>query len=189
MKRYCLTGGDNGYCCRCGGLCDRSILEIDDDERTIRGIEADGICLGKWCWHSIPVGEGWFLKRYEKCSAGEFETYGGNKLYLVYIDEQGNETERRKVVVKGQKWGKDDEVMYSYNYQKRGKVVDNYELCEEELPTEEGFFFGSTDYDEWYLEDIDSTIEQLKKVVAEHKELIKAGVAEYDIDYYYRAWY
>lgn len=84
---------------------------------------------------------------------------------------------------------KDDEVLCSYNYQERGKVVDNYKLCEDELPTEDGFFFGSTDYDEWYLENVDSAIEQLKKVVAEHKKLIKAGVAEYDIDYYYRAWY
>lgn len=120
MKRYYLTGGDNGYCCRCGGLCDRSILEIDDDERTIRGIEEmSGICLGKYCWHSIPLGEGWFLKRYEKMASGEFETYGGNKLYLVYIDEQGNETERRKVIVKGQKWGKDGE----FKTWRNGKIV------------------------------------------------------------------
>lgn len=84
---------------------------------------------------------------------------------------------------------KDDEVMYSYNYQERGKVVDNYELCEDELPTEDGFFFGSTDYDEYYLADIDSAIEQLKKVEEEHCKIVDAGVAEYDIDYYYRAWY
>ena len=126
MKRYYLTGGDNGYCCRCGGLADRSILEIDDDERTIRGIEEmSGICLGKYCWHSIPLGEGWFLKRYEKMkvygglATDEIETYGGNRLYLVYIDEQGNETERRKVVVKGQKWGKDGE----FKTWRNGKIV------------------------------------------------------------------
>ena len=35
------------------------------------------------------------------------------------------------------------------------------------LPTQSGFFFGSTEYDEWYYEDIDSTIEILEKVLAE----------------------
>jgi hypothetical protein len=31
------------------------------------------------------------------------------------------------------------------------------------LPTTEGFFFGSTDYDHWYLVEIDDTIEQLER--------------------------
>ena len=31
-------------------------------------------------------------------------------------------------------------------------------LAEESLPTTEGFFFGSTDYDEWYWNDIENTI-------------------------------
>lgn len=69
-----------------------------------------------------------------------------------------------------------------------GENIANPEVCEE-LPTEDGFFFGSTDYDKYYVSDLDLTIEQLSKVIDEHKELIKAGVAEYDIDYYYRAWY
>ena len=69
-----------------------------------------------------------------------------------------------------------------------GERIANPEVCEE-LPTQEGFFFGSTDYDKLYVADLDSTIEQLGKVINEHEKLIKAGVAEYDIDYYYRAWY
>ena len=34
------------------------------------------------------------------------------------------------------------------------KVLDDNSLAEELLPTRSGFFFGSTDYDEWYFEDI-----------------------------------
>jgi hypothetical protein len=30
------------------------------------------------------------------------------------------------------------------------------------LPTEGGFFFGSTDYDEWYLNDLENTLEIIK---------------------------
>ena len=35
------------------------------------------------------------------------------------------------------------------------------------LPTAEGFFFGDTDYDEWYFKDIETTIAIIKKVLAE----------------------
>lgn len=69
-----------------------------------------------------------------------------------------------------------------------GDNIANPEVCEE-LPTEDGFFFGSTDYDKYYVSDLDLTIEQLEKVIDEHEKLIKAGVEELDIDYYYRAWY
>jgi len=33
------------------------------------------------------------------------------------------------------------------------------------LPTQSGFFFGDTDYDEWYWEGIASTVEQLTRVL------------------------
>lgn len=37
---------------------------------------------------------------------------------------------------------------------------------EELLPTQPGFFFGSTDYDEWYFQDLDYTIERLTELLA-----------------------
>ena len=40
-----------------------------------------------------------------------------------------------------------------------GKVVDNTELCEELLPTQSGFFFGDTNYTEYYLDDVKETLE------------------------------
>lgn len=33
------------------------------------------------------------------------------------------------------------------------------------LPTESGFFFGSTDYDDWYWEGLTETVDQLKPLV------------------------
>lgn len=41
------------------------------------------------------------------------------------------------------------------------KVLDNPKLAAEALPTQGGFFFGSTDYDENYVDDLKSTVEQL----------------------------
>lgn len=83
----------------------------------------------------------------------------------------------------------DKDVSYKKVYKREGEVVLNPEICEEILPTEVGFFFGGTDYDEYYVADIEDTIPMLQKVIDQHKELIKLGYKEYNITYYYRAWY
>lgn len=44
------------------------------------------------------------------------------------------------------------------------------ERASELLPTQSGFFFGDTEYDEWYYEDIDLTIRQLSAIVEECKD-------------------
>lgn len=48
-----------------------------------------------------------------------------------------------------------------------GKVIKDATAAEELLPTESGFFFGSTDYDEGYLEDIRRTKDVLERLLAE----------------------
>lgn len=58
-----------------------------------------------------------------------------------------------------------------------GKTIANPELAAELLPTENGFFFGSTDYDQWYLENVQDTLEQIDKALALPDR----------IDFYYRA--
>ena len=42
------------------------------------------------------------------------------------------------------------------------KVLDNHELAEQLLPTIGGFFFGGTDYDKWYFDDLEDTIKIIK---------------------------
>lgn len=46
-----------------------------------------------------------------------------------------------------------------------GKVIINPEVANELLPTQGGFFFGSTDYDEQYLEDVRETIEMINVIL------------------------
>ena len=46
-----------------------------------------------------------------------------------------------------------------------GKVIIDSSTAEELLPTTCGFFFGSTDYDEYYVEDIANTIEIIQHVL------------------------
>lgn len=40
-------------------------------------------------------------------------------------------------------------------------------VAKELLPTQDGFFFGSTQYAEWYKEDLEYTVEKLTKVLEE----------------------
>lgn len=41
----------------------------------------------------------------------------------------------------------------------------SYAIAEEVLPTEGGFFFGTTDYGDWYWEETEKTAKELKKII------------------------
>jgi hypothetical protein len=58
------------------------------------------------------------------------------------------------------------------------KVQADHSLAEELLPTEDGFFYGSINYDEGYYQDLEDTIKILDRVLAYVSE---------DISYYYTA--
>jgi hypothetical protein len=64
--------------------------------------------------------------------------------------------------------GEDDCREYSVDREQLQKLLDTCKkvkadgsLADEYLPPSEGFFFGSNEIDEWYWQDIDSTIEML----------------------------
>jgi hypothetical protein len=50
------------------------------------------------------------------------------------------------------------------------RVMADPKLAEELLSTVSGFFFGSTDYDEYYFEDIERTIAILEEILAPENE-------------------
>ena len=52
-------------------------------------------------------------------------------------------------------------------------VKEDHSLAEELLPTVSGFFFGSTEYDEYYFQDIQDTIDMLTQILAEEEEYNK----------------
>lgn len=47
-----------------------------------------------------------------------------------------------------------------------GKNIENSEIAEKLLPTKSGFFFGGTDYDQYYYNDIKYTVELLEEIIA-----------------------
>lgn len=50
------------------------------------------------------------------------------------------------------------------------KVLADNSLAELLLPTQEGFFFGSTEYDEYYFGDIAETVEMLEGILSDIPE-------------------
>lgn len=46
-----------------------------------------------------------------------------------------------------------------------GNIIINQDEIAEILPTQSGFFFGSTNYDEYYLDDIKKTKEEIEKLL------------------------
>jgi len=54
-------------------------------------------------------------------------------------------------------------------------------FSEANLPTQSGFFFGSTEYDEYYYSDVEDTIKMLTEAIADVDE------KDYNIDFIYRS--
>jgi hypothetical protein len=63
-------------------------------------------------------------------------------------------------------------------------VKDNKLVAADVLPTKSGFFFGGTEYDEYYINGIDETIQILESVLSETDE---RGYLNGDI-YYTSSW-
>lgn len=61
------------------------------------------------------------------------------------------------------------------------KVLEDHTLAEDLLPTSNGFFFGGTDYDEWYFEDLEDTVKMLEQILEETD-------FENEVIYYYEWW-
>ena len=78
--------------------------------------------------------------------------------------------------------GKDDCGTYNVSYTKlkelqhiceliiKAEKSNWIELAEELLPTTSGFFFGSTEYDDYYIEDIKETIKILENIEDDEEE-------------------
>lgn len=59
------------------------------------------------------------------------------------------------------------------------EVVANSDKAGELLPTSKGFFFGSTNYDEWYFDDLKYTIDLIEKII----DFIDNGEKDEQADY------
>lgn len=55
-------------------------------------------------------------------------------------------------------------------YQTCQKVLDNHDLASELLPTYQGFFYGTYEYDEYYFDNIKYTMNKLEELFKHYKK-------------------
>lgn len=67
--------------------------------------------------------------------------------------------------------GKKEEVL------EKGKIIENSLVAESFLPTSSGFFYGSTEYNEYYIDDLKHT-----------KEILEEALARGGEYYYWSSW-
>ena len=65
------------------------------------------------------------------------------------------------------------------------KILKNHDLAEKLLPTQSGFFFGGTDYDQYYFDDLENTKDNLSKIIKEYKQLTPAQ--QLNVSFYYES--
>ena len=61
------------------------------------------------------------------------------------------------------------------------QVLADKRKASELLPTQEGFFFGGTDYDEYYTQDLEYTVKRIEKILND------PALAKFDF-YYQSSW-
>ncbi len=61
------------------------------------------------------------------------------------------------------------------------KVLADHSLAKELLPAQEGYFFGGTEYDEYYFKDLEDTKKGLEEILSDNNK----GNFEY---YYHSSW-
>jgi len=64
------------------------------------------------------------------------------------------------------------------------QVKANHTLAKKLLPTQDGFFFGDTEYGEYYFQDIDDTIKIIEDIFSEKEE---NGYYPFEV-YYQSSW-
>lgn len=95
---------------------------------------------------------------------------------VVYIVEDAGSWRKANAIhrwfVENVQHGKDDCGLYQVSREQLQAllrsvetVLAHSELAERVLPTQEGFFFGGTEYDEWYVDDLKETKRMVTEVL------------------------
>lgn len=90
-----------------------------------------------------------------------------NQIHKWFVDLSGEQDKCQKIYVTGKQLLELVELCKT--------VLADHSKAEELLPVQEGFFFGSYEYDDWYFEGLEMTIAQLKDVKEEDEFIYQAS--------------
>lgn len=120
-------------------------------------------------WRKANAIHAWFVDNVQDgeddCEPHEVSKEQLMKLYLICKTIITESELTPHEIVTGKRFS--DETGEWENIYVDGYIITNPELAAKLLPTQSGFFFGSTDYDEYYMEDVKYTFELLPKIISE----------------------
>lgn len=120
-------------------------------------------------WRKANAIHAWFVDNVQDgeddCEPHEVSKEQLMKLYLICKTIVTESTLAPDKVINGQCFN--NETGEWENIYEDGYIITNPELAAKLLPTQSGFFFGGTDYDEYYMEDVKYTFELLPKIISE----------------------
>ena len=146
---------------------ERSKLKITGLKEKIDGSKVKELAFDAGYWRKANAIHKWFE---DNCAGDDWH---GGDVYVSKKDMQTllnlcKEVVAKAKVVKGKV--QNNSTLTPDGWQpimEDGEYIENAEEIAKILPTTDGFFFGSTDYDQWYLKDIKDTIEILEKAIAD----------------------
>jgi hypothetical protein len=134
-------------------------------------------------WRKANCIHDWFVQNVQdgrdECQESYVELSQLQELYDACVLVRDNSKLVEGEIQNGYKFG---ENLEKVPIMEPGKTIVDPSVAKDILPTTAGFFFGSTDYDEYYMEDILDTIKILEP---ELKMEYENGF--YQPEYYYRA--
>lgn len=118
-------------------------------------------------WRKANAIHAWFERN---CADGELENCED---YAVSKDDLIKLKADCQAVLKSAKLVYKEVPVRQYDFDKKDyveikktmKVLDDTSVAEELLPTQSGFFFGSTIYDQYYVEDLEYTVKQITEIL------------------------
>ena len=90
-----------------------------------------------------------------------------NAIHKWFVDLSGEEDKCQKIYVNG------SQIKSLVDTCKQ--ILADHSKASELLPTQSGFFFGSTEYDEWYYEDLEKTVKMLADVDEDDEYIYQAS--------------
>lgn len=148
-----------------GNECNEVVIKNEKEGKEIKITEPiKAIRIEAGYWRKSNQIHSWFVNNVQE----------GNddcKEYLVSMED----LEKLRAVCK--------EVEVEYGV---GKMLDDISIkkLESLLPTRSGFFFGNTEYNEYYINDIKETIKIIDEALASAKEYESKGIS---VEFYYQS--
>lgn len=101
-------------------------------------------------WHKANAIHGWFCRKFEEKYGQKLENC--EEFYLEKEDLINLRNDCEKV-------------LKASKLDPSTKLIADTKVAKEILPTTSGFFFGSTDYNEGYIQDLKETVEAIENIL------------------------